>query len=421
MRLSKYVKDIKINEEKRMLYSIRTREYYVYPSDEKEIIETLLREVNKGKYTEAEIHILTELIEKKILVTDKEDEIKELEYEENAVKYQNNTFHIMIVVTNACNFRCSYCIQEHENKVLNDVSAQKIIRLLKNVSKDVKKIKVAWFGGEPLIQFERIRRMTEAILEICEENHCELVSSMATNGYLLEKSVVEELKKLKFNLLQITIDGDKASHDSRRYMVSGEGTYDTIIENTKQVLKAGISVILRINIDKDSIDTADEILEKFSTEDRKRMTVQVANLYQENNKISVFPIYEKAIKMGYGYSGRKNIFMACQTCLKNGMIVNTDGNIIICSNAEGKKELGYIDADGKIHIKDVEKYHALKTLSAIQNPECRECIELPFCIGSCKYRRSQENTKCIGKKSDGLSIEEYALLDYIYDKNQEEK
>lgn len=105
-------------------------------------------------------------------------------------------------------------------------------------------------------------------------------------------------------------------------------------------MKAGISVILRINIDKDSIDTADEILEKFSTEDRKRMTVQVANLYQENNKISVFLIYEKAIKMGYGYSGRKNIFMACQTCLKNGMIVNTDGNIIICSNAEGKKESG---------------------------------------------------------------------------------
>ena len=55
MRLSKYVKDIEIDKEKRMLYSIRTRQYYVYPSDKKETIETL--EYLKSKY---ELVILTD-------------------------------------------------------------------------------------------------------------------------------------------------------------------------------------------------------------------------------------------------------------------------------------------------------------------------------------------------------------------------
>ena len=52
----------------------------------------------------------------------------------------------------------------------------------------------------------------------------------------------------------------------------------------------------------------------------------------------------------------------------------------------------------------------------IKNPNCRKCIQLPFCISTCKKAIYKENVICQGKRANGLSIEEIAKLDYLYDK-----
>ncbi|MGN0351527.1 MAG: radical SAM protein [Roseburia sp.] len=421
MRVSNYVKDIEINQNTRMIYSTASREYYLYKVENREKIYSLLENVNKGEYTKSEIRVIKSLLNKKILISDDFNEIEDLYLQENVSRYQNNVFNIMIVVTNACNFRCSYCIQEHETKNLDLESEEKIINLLSNVSKKVRKIKVAWFGGEPLLQYESIKRITSPTKKICQESNCELELSMATNAYLLGKDMAKDLSELGFSSIQITIDGNKEYHDSRRILANGEGTYDIVYSNLINLLETKISIILRINVDAENLASTDELLESIPLKYRNRVTISVSNLYQTEKKLSVAEIYKKAINLGYNYAGRKNKYIACQACQTNGFIVDTNANIIICTNAEEPRELGFIDKDGEIHIKNLAKYNRLKFVSAIQNTECQKCVELPFCIGTCKYRRSIENNKCIGKKGDGLTIEEHAILDYLYDEKRKEE
>ena len=75
--------------------------------------------------------------------------------------------------------------------------------------------------------------------------------------------------------------------------------------------------------------------------------------------------------------------------------------------------------NGTLCIEQQGKLFDLQTVTARDNPECRKCIELPFCIGSCKYARLKDNSKCLGKSGDGLSLQERALLDYYSDLQNE--
>lgn len=415
MKVSRFTTEIDIDENTYMLYNTASRQYYLYERENRENIRLLLKNINAGKYEEHELKQVSEFIRKKIVVADEVDELVELECQENTVRYQNNVFHIMIIVTNGCNFRCSYCVQEHLNKVMDDVSEEKIVRFLEYISQEIKKIRISWFGGEPLLQFDRIERMIQRIEGTCDLNGCILENCMVTNGYSLNDDIIKRICKLNFSYIQFTVDGDKNSHDKRRFLANGKGTYDVVIKNINNVLQAGIPIVLRINIDKENIGTAENILLEFPVHYRKLITVSVSNLYQESNKISVFHIYRKAIELGYQYAGRNNSFTVCNVCYKNGVVVDTEANIIVCANAMNERPLGYIDKVGKIHIKNNAKFCKLKTVSAIKNPECRNCLELPFCIGTCKYTRVQNNIKCIGKRADGLNIEETAKLDYLYD------
>ena len=201
-------------------------------------------------------------------------------------------------------------------------------------------------------------------------------------------------------------------------MVSGQETYDMIVKNLVMTVKEGIPVILRINMDKDSYLSACNVLQEIPVYYREKIAVQISNMYQTKDKISTYDMYKNAIELGYQYSGRKNIYMACQACLKNGIIVDADGKLIICTNADERdKILGYISDSGSINIQYSSNYYKLKTASALENIQCRSCVELPYCVGTCKYHRMLENQECIGHKNDGLSVEERAKLDYVYDEH----
>lgn len=424
MRLSKFVMSIEIEENSYILYSLKTRQYYLYKKEERKMLQELIRNINKGEYTLEEIECIKQLLRKGILINDDQNEIEELEYLENKVKYQDNELHMMIVVTNACNFRCEYCVQEHETKNLTSMAENNILKFIENNAKIKRKIKISWFGGEPLLRFTDIKRILNNSIEYAKKYDCQIISDFTTNGYLLSSQVIQEMKLLNVESLQITLDGDRESHDKRRYLAGMGRTYDTIKENLIEVLKNGISVVLRINIDENNVLTATNILNEIPKEYRKNVTISVANLYQVRDKISAYEIYRRAIELGYQYVERKNQYIACHTCLSHGYIVDMDANVIMCANATEDRILGKINDKGNVHITNSKVFHQLKTASMTKNPSCQNCIQLPFCISTCKKSIYKDNTECHGKRANGMSIEEIAKLDYLYDKkcmNREEK
>lgn len=424
MKLSKYVTEIEIDETNNMLYSTLSRKYYVYNKVASEQIKVFIEDINKGEYTEKEIEIFRKLLSAGIIIQDDLDEEKKLEVLENSARYQENTYKVMILATNACNFRCTYCEQEHIAKRLDAETKDRILKLIEIQAQKNKRIEIDWFGGEPLLEYESVCDMLEKADALCKKHSCDLFATFTTNGYLLNAERIKNLKRLHTRSMQITLDGNQTCHDKRRVLKNGQGTFTRVFQNLMEAVKEGIVVTLRINIDEENANDISEIIDKIPEEYRSRICITICNLFQSKDRISTFKLYKQAISKGYIYSQRYNHYVGCHTGMLNAAVINTDGTVLVCANADvNEKRMGVLGEKGNICVERSADLYKLQTVTARDNPECRECIELPYCIASCKYERAKNNSKCLGKSGDGLSLRERALLDYYSDlkRNREEQ
>lgn len=71
---------------------------------------------------------------------------------------------------------------------------------------------------------------------------------------------------------------------------------------------------------------------------------------------------------------------------------------------------------GLLGITINKKYFSNINKTLLHNMKCKQCIELPYCIGRCQI--GANNNECLGILNDGLSIEERARLDYLFDKRK---
>ncbi len=184
------------------------------------------------------------------------DEIGLLRYAYNNAKNTADYMEFVVAPTLDCNFACPYCFETKRHHYMHADMRDKVIGFYEEqvALSAYKKVKFAWYGGEPLIRFDIIKEMTEKAIRINEKYNvtCDIV--MTTNGYLLNSEIKEELERLGFRYIQITIDGTKEIHDSRRILLSGEGTFDRIIGNIKLFKNSEVEISVRVNIDKENVD-----------------------------------------------------------------------------------------------------------------------------------------------------------------------
>ncbi|QFJ54873.1 radical SAM/SPASM domain-containing protein [Pseudobutyrivibrio xylanivorans] len=416
MKLSNYVIDQEVCDGNRILYNVASRRYYAYSKEEQDYIKELLKNINKENYTLKEAETIKSMYSKGIIIDDNIDELDVLEYEEKKCTCRDSILRLTVYLTNACNFRCTYCQQEHINKNIDDQTVNSVILYLIRESKKRRNININWFGGEPLLQYETIIKILKKVLPVAQENGCVIISSVVTNGYLLDEAKARELYELGVKTMQITVDGNKASHDSRRVLVNGQGTYDRVLSGVESASRNGIKVILRMNINKDNLNNQTQILEDIDPPLRKNIHISIANIFQENEKVSSFEIKMYAYSLGYKNCERYNNFYGCQSCGHNAVAINTDGKILFCTNCEGDDEVGYLKDDGRLIYKNRQLYEQRLDKSLIKNVECRKCKELPLCLGGCRYYNAfADDGTCRGKRADGMSLEEVAYLDYYYD------
>jgi len=93
----------------------------------------------------------------------------------------------MLIVTHACNLQCSYCYESHKgNKKMSfEVAKQCILREVDFVKKssEFTEIEIDFMGGEPLLNFDLIRKVVEWME--CARLGIPFITGCATNGTLL--------------------------------------------------------------------------------------------------------------------------------------------------------------------------------------------------------------------------------------------
>jgi uncharacterized protein len=152
-------------------------------------------------------------------------------------------------VDQACNFRCVYCYEDHSKNKFMDNDDFDIF--CKFISKQkISTLRVDYFGGEPLLNISFIKKCNSRLIEIGKEQGFVLTpSSMTTNGYLLTRKNFLMLHDLRITSYQVTVDGDRDSHNRLRPLVNGRGTYDVVYRNLLDMASTNkkFSLTLRTN------------------------------------------------------------------------------------------------------------------------------------------------------------------------------
>lgn len=312
---------------------------------------------------------------------------------------------LQILPTMACNFKCPYCY-ENAAKNKSHMSKEVMDNLIDYVNQKVKpttrNFNVSWFGGEPLLAMEQINYLSQAFLKLAQERRIRYNASLVSNGYLLDKENVDALIRDRISLVQVTIDGPQRFHDQRRVLHNGEGTWQTIIDNLKYPLSKGMSVVVRMNIDKSNIDYIEELIEVLKQEeifDKIRFSLglvyadgDVCRSVEDN--LLTLADAEKRIdreRLKELLQGSKKYarripadFIGCVAVAAHSLIVGPTGDLYKCGKTIGKagEVCGHIAHPDSNHPnrKKWENFHNLDAEG------CKPCALIPVCRGrGCAY------------------------------------
>ena len=116
------------------------------------------------------------------------------------------------------------------------------------------------FGGEPPLNLPVAYYLAEHCHALCAERGVNQGISIITNGLLLTPEVVDRLNPYGLYGVQITLDGDRDTHDRMRPLRGGQGTFNKIVENIRRVAHK-VPITIGGNFDESSVDSYPALLD----------------------------------------------------------------------------------------------------------------------------------------------------------------
>lgn len=137
----------------------------------------------------------------------------------------------IIGITEQCNLRCTYCCysgdyvnnRTHSEHTLTGKDIDDIYDFIEQTIRK-RHLRVVFYGGEPLLQYELIQY---AITRGRNRWNNNIVFSISTNGVLLTYDKIKWLSANQVELV-ISIDGTESFHNKHRIDVSGKGSYEKV-------------------------------------------------------------------------------------------------------------------------------------------------------------------------------------------------
>lgn len=165
----------------------------------------------------------------------------------------NKGLKLIINSSEQCNLRCVYCYESFTRGHLQPDVAEGVIRLIENrVEAGLQWLDLEFFGGEPLGAWNVVKELTGKISDICDRNNVEMHGGVTTNATLLHADRFDWLVRHGITGYQITLDGPREIHDTRRISLAKAGSFDTIWQRLLMIKASkheGIEVVLRMHFD----------------------------------------------------------------------------------------------------------------------------------------------------------------------------
>lgn len=363
----------------------------------------VLQENKDGIDRLADVHkdLYDSMVERRMIVPDEEDEAEAVVEQWKKEDTDPEHFYLTILPTLNCNLRCWYCYEEHKAKAyMTDETLERVYRFLDKLTGNdsLKYLHLSFFGGEPLLPFKKtVYPLLQRVSAMCKERKVKLIVHFTTNGVLLTPEVIEALVSLPLAAkpgVQITLDGNREKHDASRFTASHGPTYDTIVRNIRNALKAGMYVNNRFNYTVNSVDSLIDVLDEYkdlTEEERALLHFDFQQVWQESDQAEA---RQKALKLADKFF--KSAFQIriekrynrerCKSDADNQLTINYNGDLYSCTARDTTPEEceGHLLEDGTAEWND---RHRKRMEVKYGNAACRSCKIFPVCHGGCSQMK----------------------------------
>ena len=145
-------------------------------------------------------------------------------------------------VAHTCNLTCDYCFaaqgKYHGERALMsfEVGKRALDFLIEN-SGSQHNLEVDFFGGEPLMNWDVVKRLVEYARSIEKAANKNFRFTLTTNGVLIDDDVIEFSNREMTNVV-LSLDGRPEIHDRLRRTTIGKGSYDIIVPKFRKFAAA---------------------------------------------------------------------------------------------------------------------------------------------------------------------------------------
>lgn len=381
------------------------------PSPLSNNVKEKIHEALGGRYSKEEIEEaledLQELVDAQELYTPDSYEpyIRDFKARKTVVKA------LCLHIAHDCNLACKYCFAEegeyHGRRALMSYEVGKAaLDFLVASSGNRRNLEVDFFGGEPLMNWQVVKKLVQYGRSLEEPNQKNFRFTITTNGMLLNQEVMEFCNREMSNVV-LSLDGRRDVNDRMRPTRGGGGSYDVIVPKFQRFVKErgtrdyyirGTSTRNNLEFSKDVLHFADLGFKQTSMEPvvgdpREPYTIReedVPLVMEEYDNLAREYIKRKKEGRGFNFF-HFNIDLSQGPCVAKRLsgcgsgteylAVTPWGDLYPCHQFVGKEEFLLGNVFEGLKRRDI--CNAFKLCNVYAKPKCKNCYARFYCSGGC--------------------------------------
>lgn len=314
-------------------------------------------------------------------------------------------------IAHDCNLKCRYCFagegeyQGDKSLMTFETGKQALDFLIAN-SGNRRNLEVDFFGGEPLMNFQVVKKLVEYGREQEKVHNKNFRFTLTTNGVLLNDEVMEFANQEMANVV-LSIDGRKQVHDYMRPSKNDKGSYDLILPKFKKLAESrnqnnyyvrGTFTHHNTDFSKDVLHLADLGFEQISvepvvclpTEDYAITQEDIPKIFEEYDILAKEMIKRKKEGKGFNFfhfmidlTGGPCVAKRLSGCGSGTeyLAVTPWGDLYPCHQFVGNEEFLMGNVKEGITREDIKD--SFKQCNVYSKPKCRDCFAKFYCSGGC--------------------------------------
>ncbi|MBQ8415567.1 MAG: thioether cross-link-forming SCIFF peptide maturase [Clostridia bacterium] len=314
-------------------------------------------------------------------------------------------------IAHTCNLNCAYCFASQgkyhgDRAVMSFEVGKRALDFLVENSGTRRNLEVDFFGGEPLMNFDVVKKLVAYARSIEKEKGKNFRFTLTTNGLLIDDDVINFANRECSNVV-LSLDGRREIHDRYRVDYAGKGSWERIVPKFQKLVEAreGKNYYMRgtfTHANPDFLKDIQQMLDLGFTElsmepvvtspgDPSELTEEdlpvvleqyekLAELMLERDKAGKpFTFYHYMIDLTGGPCIYKRI-SGCGSGTEY-MAVTPWGDLYPCHQFVGEEKFKLGDIWNG--VTNTETQCEFAACNVYARPDCRDCWAKLYCSGGC--------------------------------------